>query len=274
MLMQDWYTRAVRLRSEVFTGTPYAHVSPMQWQIDPASLRGIAHDRGYVEIPSMFQGCLSFQFAPRQFSQPPAFDGPDRPDKDRERWLLNHLSGSDRVWISLKHANLSARRVAEVAGSEGLRVAADFSDRNDRILLLSRDPSAPWLPLPAPVGVRFRYAWLNYIAPVTVVLLLAIAAMIVGAPDQFENPVSSLLFLAAFIGAIPAAFTTSLFPRTIRAGWLAREFDGSQHVEFALRSYQISPELVTQIAGYHGYVLYAQTATQAGGPILKFYKRV
>ncbi|MFC3454707.1 hypothetical protein [Amycolatopsis speibonae] len=272
--MHDRYTRTVRLRFEVFTGAPYAHVSPMHWQIDPASVRGIARDRGYLEIQPMHQGCLSFRHAPHQIPSAPLFDGPDRPGKDRERWLLNHLGGADRLWVSLKHANLSARRVVEVAETEGFRVAAQFVDRNDRVLLLSRDPSPPRLPLPAPAGPGFRYAWLNYIAPVLVFVLLAIAAIFVGGPNEFEDPLSSLLFLAAVVCAIPAAFTTSLFPRTSRIGWLAREFDGSPRVEFALRSYQISADLVMQIAGYHGYLFYGQRATQAGGPILQFRKRV
>ncbi|MFI9454588.1 hypothetical protein [Amycolatopsis sp. NPDC052450] len=272
--MQDWYARAVRLRFQVFTGTPYAHVSPMEWQIDPGNLRGIALSRGYLEVAPMFQGCLSFRFAPQQVPRVPVFDGPDRPDKDRERWLLNHLSGSDRVWISLRHANLSARRVAEVAETEGLRVAADFTDPNDRVLLLSRDPSPPRLPLPAPTGLRFRYSWLNYIAPVAVLVLLGAAAMIAGTPSDQEAPIVSLLFIAALAGAVPAAFTTSLFPRTIRVGWLAREFDGSLHVGLTMRSYQLPADLVVQIAAYHGYELYGLSATQAGGMSLQFFKRV
>ncbi|WP_233621849.1 hypothetical protein [Amycolatopsis sp. WAC 04182] len=245
----------------------------MEWWIDPDALRGIARSRGYVEIAPMFQGCLSFRFAPQHVPPIPVFDGPDRPDKDRERWLLNHLSGADRVWISLKHANLSARRVAEVAESEGLRVAADFTDPSDRVLLLSRDPSPPRLPLPAPTGLRFRYAWLNSIAPVSVLVLLGAAAAIAGMPSDHEAPIVSLLFMAAFAGAIPAAFTTSLFPRTTRVGWLAREFDGSPHVQFAMRSYQVPADLVVQIAAYHGYELYGRSATQAGGLSLNFYKR-
>ncbi|MFI7117189.1 hypothetical protein [Amycolatopsis sp. NPDC049868] len=270
--MQDWYVRTVRLRFQVFTGTPYAHVSPLEWQVDPEALRGIARSRGYLEIAPMFQGCLSFQFAPQHVPPVPIFDGPDRPDKDRERWLLNHLSGSDQVWISLKHAKLSARRVAEVAGTEGLRVAADFSDPGDRVLLLSRDPSPPPLPLPAPAGFRFRYVWLNYIAPALVFVLFATAGVIVGAPAGFENTMAELLFMAAFAGAIPAAMATNLFPRTIRVGWLAREFDGSPYVDLAMRSYRIPADLVVQIAAYHGYELYGQSAAQGGVPNLKFRK--
>ncbi|UMP05752.1 hypothetical protein [Amycolatopsis sp. EV170708-02-1] len=272
--MQDWYTRTARLRFQVFTGTPYTHVSPMEWRIDPGALRDIARSRGYAEIAPMFQGCLSFQFAPGHVPPVPVFDGPDRPDKDRERWLLNQLSGSDRVWISLKHANLSARRVAEVAETEGLRVAADLTDPGDRLLLLSRDPSPPRLPLPARTGLRFRYAWLNYIAPATVLVLLGAAAVIAGIPSGHEAPIVGLLFMAAFAGAIPAAFTTTLFPRTTRVGWLAREFDGSHHVEFAIRTYQIPADLVVQIAAYHGYELYGQSAPQAPLPALRFCKRV
>ncbi|RSM81738.1 hypothetical protein DL991_06545 [Amycolatopsis sp. WAC 01375] len=272
--MQDWYARAVRLRFQVFTGAPYAHVSPMEWQIDPGNLRGIALSRGYLEIAPMFQGCLSFHFAPQHVPPVPVFDGPDRPDKDRERWLLNHLDASDQVWVSLKHANLSARRVAEVAKTEGLRVAADFTDPSDRVLLLSRDPAPPRLPLPAPTGLRFHYAWLNHIAPVSVLVLLCAAAAIAGMPSGHEAPIVSLLFMAAFAGAIPAAFTTSLFPRTTRVGWLAREFDGSLHVELTMRSYQVPADLVVQIAAYHGYELYGQSPTQMGGLSLKFYKRV
>ncbi|MFJ8914058.1 hypothetical protein [Amycolatopsis sp. NPDC102389] len=271
--MQDWYTRTVRLRFQVFTGAPYAHVSPMEWWIDPDALRGIARSRGYLEIAPMFQGYMSFQFAPHYAPPVPGFDLPDKPDKDRERWLLNHLSGSDRVWISLKHAQLSARRVSAIAETEGLRVAADFSEPNDRVLLLSRDPSPPRLPLPAPAGPRFRYAWLNYIAPVTVLVLLGAAAVIVGMPTDYEDPMVNLLFMAALGGVIPAAFITGLFPRTTRVGWLAREFDGSPRVEFAMRSYRISADLVVQIAAYHGYELYGHSATQAGGPSLKFHKR-
>lgn len=269
--MQDWLARATRLRSQVFVGTPYVHVSPSEWQIDPDSLRGIARGNGYLEIPPMFQGCLSFQFAPQQFPPGPLFDGPDRPDKNRERWLLNHLSGSDHVWISLKHANLSARRVAEIAGTEGLRVAADFADRSDRILLLSRKPP-PRLPLPPPTGLWFRYSWLNYLAPVVVFVLFGISGVVVGLPVDFESPLAGLLFLAAFAGAVPAAFTTSLFPRTARVGWLAREFNGSPLVEFPLRAYQVSMDLATKIAWYHGYVFSGHSSAQAG-PVLRFRKR-
>ncbi|WP_037317947.1 hypothetical protein [Amycolatopsis orientalis] len=271
--MQDWLTRATRLRAEVFVGSPYVHVSPGEWQIDPESLRGIARGNGYLEIPPMFQGCLSFQFAPQHFPPIPAFDGPDRPDAGRERWLLNRLGGDD-VWISLKHANLSARRVAEIAATEGLRVAADFADPTDRVLLLSRDPAPPRLPLPVPSGSwRFRYSWLNYLAPATVFALLGISAVIVGAPVEFESPMSTLLLVATFVGAVPAAFVTSLFPRTTRVGWLAWEFNGLPHVQFPVRTFGVSVDLAAKIAWHHGYVLYGHTATQASGPILKFYKR-
>ncbi|MEV7553595.1 hypothetical protein AB0N89_28610 [Amycolatopsis sp. NPDC089917] len=272
--MHDWYIRTVRLRFEVFTGVPYVHVSPREWGIAPADVRGIARGRGYLEIAPMYPGCSSFQYAPQHVPPVPLFDGPDRPDKNRERWLRNHLDGSDRVWISLRHANLSARRVAEVAETEGLRVAADFSDQSDRILLLGRDPAPPRLPLPSPIGGRFRPVWLNGIAPVAIAVLFVVAALAVGASDEFENPLANLLFLAAFVGAVPAAFTTGLFPRTSRLGWLAREFDGKSRVDVPMRAYQVSPDLVVQIAGYHGYALHALTTTQAGGQILKFAKRV
>ncbi|MFC9254420.1 hypothetical protein [Amycolatopsis thailandensis] len=272
--MHDWYISTVRLRYEVFTGAPYSHVSPLEWRIDPESVRGIARERGYLEIPPMYQGCLSFQYAPQHVPPVPWFDGPDRPDKDRERWLLNRVSGSDQVWISLKHANLSARRVAEVAGTEGLRVAANFGDPDDRILLLGRDPSPPRLPLPAPPGPGFRPVWLNGIVPVTIAVLLVVALISAGASDESEDPLANLLFLAAFAGIIPAAFVTCVFPRTSRLGWLAREFDGRPHVQIAMRAYRISPALVVQIAGYRGYTLSGQRTTQAGGQILMFSKRV
>ncbi len=65
-----------------------------------------------------------------------------------------------------------------------------------------------------------------------------------------------------------------MFPRTTRVGWLAREFDGSAAVEFAVRSSRIPVDLVVRIAGFHGYVLHGQTVTRASGPILRFYEHV
>ncbi len=270
---QHWLTRVTRLRYQVLVGTPYVHVSPMEWRIVPDSLRMIARDRGYLEIPPMFQGCLSFQFVPQSLVPRPSFDFPGHTNPGRERWLLNRISGEDDVWISLKHAKLPLRAITSLAESEGLRIAADFSDPTDRILLLSRNPGTLRLPIRPPTGFRrFRLSWLNFVAP-AVSFVLCFAGALFSGGDPNENPVTALLLAGVVFLTLPAAFITSIFPRTTRVGWLAREFNGANSVQFLRRTFHVSDDLAAQIAAHHGYVYYLQTPTRAHGPILKYYKR-
>lgn len=273
-----WQVRVTRLRYQVLSGVPYAHVSPVEWQVDPDSIRMIARDRGYVEIAPMFQGCLSFQHEPKSLPPRPAFDHPETgPSENRERWLLNRIEGVDAVWISVRHAKLSTRHITGIAVREGMTVAADYSDATDRVLLLSRNPQPRRQPIPFPSGYqRFRYSFLLWAAPAANLLACFIGAFIASAASGYDpdEPLVTFFFVMAFVLTLPLSFIVRVFPRTTRAGWLAKEFNGSNSVQFPLSTFGISEDLAVQIATHHGYFLFGHTGSRIHGRYLKFAKQV
>ncbi|MBE1576507.1 hypothetical protein ACFORH_05720 [Amycolatopsis roodepoortensis] len=273
-----WQVRVTRLRYQVLSGTPYAHVSPVEWQVDPDSIRMIARERGYLEIPPMFPGCLSFRHAPDRFPPAPAFDHPETgQSKHRERRLRNRIDGAAAVWLSVRHAGLSTRHITEIAADEGMTVVADLSDPTDRLLLLSRDPRPPTRPVPVQAGLkRFRYSFLIWLLPLANFFLCFLGGFIVSASNGYdpETPLVTVLILMAFGLAIPLSFIVAVFPRTTRAGWLAKEFNGSNSVQFPLSTFGISEALAVQLAAHHGYFLIGHTGSRMHGRYLKFAKQV
>jgi hypothetical protein len=191
---------------------------------------------------------------------PPSFEIPAG-SPDREQWLRNHLDGRDELWVSVRHAKLTPARVAEIAGSEGLRPAAEFADRTDRILLLRRgSPSA------AP---KMRMSFAGFFAPALWAVLCfggsAVTAALTG-----EERIFAIGFALTVLGVPPLLWVLRVFPRSTRVGWLAGEFDGSASVTFFSGQFDVSPELTRQIAAFHGYFFRSQTATRAQGTLVTY----
>ncbi|SFW62177.1 hypothetical protein [Amycolatopsis australiensis] len=194
----------------------------------------------------------------------PAFDLPAE-SPGREQWLRNHLDGRDELWVSVRHAKLSPARIAEIAGRDGLVPVAEFADTTDRILLLRR-PSAP------PSTHRFRMSFVGFLAPAAWIVLCfggsGLTSALTGDPRIF-----TIGFGLTVLGVPPLLWVLRAFPRSTRVGWLAGEFTGKPGVTFFSGQFDISPELVRQIAGYHGYFFGSQTSTRAQGTLVTYVKR-
>jgi hypothetical protein len=54
------------------------------------------------------------------------------------------------------------------------------------------------------------------------------------------------------------------------AAWIVLCFGGSAGVTFFSGQFDVSPELVRQIAGFHGYFLRSQTSTRAQGVLVTY----
>ncbi|WP_284742994.1 hypothetical protein [Amycolatopsis sp. RTGN1] len=183
----------------------------------------------------------------------------------REQWLRNHLEGRDELWVSVRHAKLPPARIAEIAGGEGLTTVAHFADPTDLILLLRR-PSAP----PRAPG-KFRMSFTGFLAPAVWVLLCfggsAITAAVTGNERLF-----AIGFSLTLLGVPPLLWVLRIFPRSARVGWLAKEFTGKNSVSFFSGQFDVSPELLRQIAGYHGYAFRSQTRTRAQGTLVTYVR--
>ncbi|MGW3996989.1 hypothetical protein ACWEF6_26185 [Amycolatopsis sp. NPDC004772] len=195
--------------------------------------------------------------APRM---PPSYEVPAG-SPGREQWLRNHLEGRDELWVSVRHAKLTPARIAEIAGGEGLRPAAEFADRTDRILLLRRG---------SPVAARkFRMSFAGFLAPALWAVLCFGGGIVTGALTGQER-LFAISFGLTVLGVPPLLWVLRVFPRSARVGWLAGEFDGSASVTFFSGQFDVSPELIRQIAAFHGYSFRSQTATQAQGTLVTY----
>jgi hypothetical protein len=197
--------------------------------------------------------------APARFEDPAETPG-------REQWLRNQLDGRDELWVSVRHAKLPPARITGIAGSEGLFPVAEFTDPTDRILLLRR-PSAP------PVtGRRFRMSFAGFLAPAAWVVLCfggsGVTAAITG-----DNHVFTIGFALTVLGVPPLLWVLRAFPRSARVGWLAHEFTGKPGVTFFSGQFDVSPGLVRQIAGFHGYSFATETSTRAQGTLVTYVRR-
>lgn len=194
---------------------------------------------------------------------PPVFESPAEPS-GREQWLRNHLDGCDELWVSVRHAKLTPARIAGIAGTEGLLPVAEFADATDRILLLRR-PSAP----PPVPGRKFRMSFTGFIAP-AVWVVLCFGGSCVTAAITGEERVLALGFGLTALGVPPLMWVLRIFPRSARVGWLAKEFTGKNSVAFFSGQFDVSPELVRQIAAFHGYHFRGQTSTRAQGTLVTY----
>lgn len=197
---------------------------------------------------------------------PVAFEAPAG-SPGREQWLRNHLDGRDELWVSVRHAKLPPARITEIAGGEGLLPAAEFADTTDRILVLRR-PSAP----PPPTGRKFRMSFVGFLAPVAWILLCfggsGLTAAITG-----ETRIFAIGFGLTVLGVPPLLWVLRVFPRSARVEWLAKEFTGKAGVTFFSGQFDVSPELVRQIADFHGYFFGGQTSTRAQGTLVTYVRR-
>ncbi|WP_410613766.1 hypothetical protein [Amycolatopsis sp. lyj-109] len=191
---------------------------------------------------------------------PPSFDIPAG-SPEREQWLRNHLDGRDELWVSVRHAKLPPARIAEIAGSEGLHPAAEFADSTDRILLLRRGSPA--------TSRKFRMSFAGFLVPALWAVLCfggsAVTAAVTG-----EERIFAIGFSLTLLGVPPLLWVLRIFPRSARVGWLAGEFDGSASVTFFSGQFGVSPELIRQIAAFHGYFFRSQTATRAQGTLVTY----
>ncbi|MDS0133372.1 MULTISPECIES: hypothetical protein [unclassified Amycolatopsis] len=174
----------------------------------------------------------------------------------REQWLRNHLEGRDELWVSVRHAQLSPARVAEIAHDEGLLPAADFVDGTDRILLLRRG---------SPVrAAKMRMSQAGYLAALAWAVV-CLGGGIFTAALNGEERLAQIGLALTVVGAPPLLWVLRAFPRSARVGWLAQEFDGSVSVSFFSGQFGVSPELTRQIAAFHGYAFRGYAATTAQG---------
>ncbi|WP_086845009.1 hypothetical protein [Amycolatopsis kentuckyensis] len=174
----------------------------------------------------------------------------------REQWLRNHLEDRDELWVSVRHAQLSPARIAEIAHDEGLLPAAEFADSTDRILLLRRG---------SPVrAAKMRMSHAGYLTALAWAVLCLGGGLFTAALTGAEH-LARIGLVLTVVGAPPLAWVLRAFPRSARVGWLAQEFDGSASVTFFSGQFDVSPELIRQIAAFHGYVFRGYSATTAQG---------
>jgi hypothetical protein len=187
----------------------------------------------------------------------------------REQWLRNHLDGRDELWVSVRHAKLPPARIAEIAGDEGLLPVAEFTDPTDLVLVLVlRRPSAT-----RPATLRkFRMSFVGFLAPAAWVVLCfggsGVTTAITG-----DDRVFAIGFALTVLGVPPLLWVLRAFPRSTRVGWLAREFTGKAGVTFFSGQFDVSAELVRQIAEFHGYFFGTQTSTRAQGTLVTYVRR-
>lgn len=185
----------------------------------------------------------------------------------REQWLRNQLDGRAELWVSVRHAKLTPARIAAVAGREGLVPVAEFADSTDRILLLRRDP-------PPPVtGRRFRMSFAGFLAPAAWILLCLGGSGLTTALTG-DDRIFVIGFTLTLLGVPPLLWVLRIFPRSTRAGWLAGEFAGSNSVQFFSGQFDISPELIRQIAAFHGYFYVGETSTKAQGTFVTYARQL
>lgn len=191
---------------------------------------------------------------------PPSFELPAG-SPDREQWLRNHLDGRDELWVSVRHAKLAPARIVEIAGSAGLLPAAEFADSTDRILLLRGR---------SPVRARkFRMSFAGFLAPAAWIVL-CFGGSVLTAVLTGDERIAAIGFGLTVLGVPPLLCVLRAFPRSTRVGWLAREFNGSAGVTFFSGQFGVSPELVRQIAAFHGYFFRGRTATRAQGTLVTY----
>ncbi|KDN23599.1 hypothetical protein [Amycolatopsis rifamycinica] len=254
---------------EPFDGRPQAIVSPppsLSTELlgEVASLYGYFHAGPYPGTGSkdlLFRktrpGLVFGTPAPRIAA---SYEVPAGPP-EREQWLRNHLEGRDELWVSVRHARLTTARIAEIASGEGLRPVAEFADSTDRILLLRRGTAVP--------ARKIRMSYTGFLAP-AVWVLLCLGGGVIPALLAGEDRIVAIGFFLAVIGVPPLMWVLRIFPRSVRVGWLAGEFDGSAGVTFFSGQFGVSPELVRQIAAFHGYAFRSRTVTQAQGTLVTY----
>lgn len=88
-----------------------------------------------------------------------------------------------------------------------------------------------------------------------------------------DERVFAIGFALTFLGVPPLLWVLRVFPRTTRVGWLAGEFTGRHSVQFFVGQFDVSPELVRQIAAFHGYHYLSETSTSAQGTLVTYARR-
>ncbi|WP_410564308.1 hypothetical protein [Amycolatopsis sp. cmx-4-61] len=132
---------------------------------------------------------------------PPSFEVPAG-SPDREQWLRNHLDGRHELWVSVRHAKLTPARIVEIASGEGLRPAADFADRTDRILLLRGDSPVP--------ARKFRMSFTGFVAP-AVWAVLCLGGGVITAASTGEERLAAIGFGLTVLGVPPLLWVLRAF---------------------------------------------------------------
>ncbi|MFD9962016.1 hypothetical protein [Amycolatopsis sp. NPDC058986] len=266
---QMWLLRVGELRYRFFTGRPIVYVFPEQWGVDAGTIRQIAYERRYVEIEPEQPGSLRFQYAPQSVARVSPYDNYEpQPDASRGRQLLNHLSGEDTVWISVRQARMSRQHVVDVARSEGMHVAADVADETDRILLLKRDRPSGRVTWEA----RFlRWMVRGYVRYVGIGLIAAMTGTIWILSRFTGDSILWFLFVPLLAVVLGGAALT-VFPRSSRVSWLAAKFDGSPSVQLFQSSYRLSHDLICEIAALHGYFFAGIMSTDRRYATMMFWR--
>ncbi|MDQ7806053.1 hypothetical protein Q5425_20115 [Amycolatopsis sp. A133] len=253
-----------------FDGSPQVIVSPPP-SVSTELLGEVASRYGYFCAGPYHSGSNSRDLLFRKtrpglvFGTPaprvrPAFEVPPG-SPDREQWLRNHLDGRDELWVSVRHAKLTPARIAEIANGEGLHPVAEFTDTTDRVLLLRSGPPVP--------ARKFRMSLTGFIAP-AVWVVLCFGGSVVTAAISGDQRIAAIGFGLTALGVPPLLWVLRAFPRSTRVGWLAQEFNGNASVTFFSGQFGVSPELIRQIAAFHGYFFRRQAATNAQGALVTY----
>ncbi|MEU0532439.1 hypothetical protein [Amycolatopsis tolypomycina] len=260
---------------EPFDGSPQVIVLPPP-SVSPELLGEVASLYGYFSagpcdstrnaLDVLFRktrpGLIFGTPAPPAPRVPSSFEIPAG-SPDREQWLRNHLDGRAELWVSVRHAKLAPARIVEIAGGEGLHPVAEFADSTDRILLLRGNSPVP--------ARKFRMSFAGFLVPAGWAVLCFLGGLGTMALTGDEN-IFAIGFGLAVLGVPPLLWVLRIFPRSVRVGWLAGEFDGSAGVTFFSGQFDVSPELTRQIAAFHGYHFRSQTATRAQGTLVTYVR--
>lgn len=249
------------LRRNCFDGRDSVDVSPLRWQLDIATVRAIAAERGYLEVQPRFIGAVSFvRSAPSGQSssaggQPGAQAVLQRGSagtgevSNRESSLLAAARAKGEVWVSLQQYELSRAWLDMLAGMYGIQLVCCCADSTDQLILLPAHQGHRSTPSdPTAKGIRPSF--------VVMIMSFVIAAgdiASIAVVSQFGYSVIAwfLTIPVFFVLLLPCGLR--LVSRSRRARLLNREFNGRACVSIFLRWYGFSGCLASEMAAYCGY---------------------
>lgn len=270
-------TRPGALRHNCFDGRYCVDVSPVQWQLDIATVRTIAAERGYVETRPRFAGAMSFVLSGEAGRRMPP--GPARYEPEfagaaalssRESSLVATIRANGELWISLRQYELSRARLEMLVGMHGMQVVCACVDDTDQLLLVrasgsGRNGSAE------PARKHIRPTFVIIIASIVTALSIPVMGVLL-ALLGYPAVAYSLVIVACFSLLLPCSLR--LVSRSRRARLLHREFNGRACVSIFLRWYGFSDYMVSEMAAYCGYWYGQKKYHRNQGPYINYVRAV